>query len=108
LVLPQHTPSHVAGASLAWRQLVLVFLAAAAGGGVALVSLSEGAVGGPWLFRLFVSALLVVITGALSWRIWRCPHCGSHLGAKTFVKQCPQCGTKPGSAGEVPPDGARP
>ena len=94
MAVPQRTPIHAAGVALAWRWLVLLLLATGAGGTVALVLLSQGAVGGPWLFRPFVSALLVVASAGLSWWIWRCPQCGGHLGPKIFVKQCPQCGTK--------------
>ena len=99
MAVPQRTPEQAAGVALAWRRLVLLLLATAAGGTIALVFLSRGAVRGPWLFRPFVAALLVVASGGLTWWIWRCPQCGGHLGTKMFVKQCPQCGTKLRSRG---------
>jgi hypothetical protein len=79
-------------AALVWRRLALLLLATASGGTIALVFISRGAVEGPWLLRPFVAALLVVASGGLSWWIWRCPRCGSNLGAQAFVKQCPHCG----------------
>jgi hypothetical protein len=94
MAVPQRTSERAAGVALACRRLVLLLLATGSGGTVALVLLSQGAVGGPWLFWSFVSALLVVASAGLSWWIWRCPQCEGHLGSKMFVKQCPQCGTK--------------
>jgi hypothetical protein len=99
MALPQRTPEQAAGAALGWRRLVLLLVATAAGGTIALIFLSQSAVRGPWLFRPFVAALLVAATGGLTWWIWRCPQCGGHLGTKMFVKQCPQCGTKLRSCG---------
>ena len=95
MAVPQRTPEQ----ALVWRRLVLLLLATAAGGTIALVFLSQGVVRRPWLFRPFVAALLVVATGGLTWWIWRCPQCGGHLGTNMFVKQCPQCGTKLRSRG---------
>lgn len=96
---PRQTPEPVVGVAVAGRRLVLLILATAAGGAVALVLVSPGAVQGSWLFRAFVSALLVAGIGGLSWRIWRCPQCRGHLGTRAFVKQCPECGVRLRSRG---------
>ena len=49
MAVPQRTPEQAAGAALVWRRLVLLLLATAAGGTIALIFLSQGAVRGPWL-----------------------------------------------------------
>ena len=99
----ERTPEQLAATALASLRLVLLLLATAAGGVIALVFLSRGAVVGPWPL---VAALLVVATGALSWWIWRCPRCRGHLGTQIFVEQCPQCAIQLRSRG--PARGALP
>ena len=79
------------GAKVAWRRFGLVLIAATLGGTLALVFESHRVTPAGWLLRAVGGAILVAVSGALGWRLWRCPQCRGHLGEQLFVKQCPHC-----------------
>ena len=54
---------------LRWRRLTLIMIAAATGGSIALVLGANHLVAISWLVRLMMAAMLVIVTGWLSWRI---------------------------------------
>jgi hypothetical protein len=90
---PQRTVGRM-GAGIAWRRLGLVLLAAALGGIVAHPLVSGRFVPGQWPVWVAGGGALVLLAGALSWWIWRCPQCKGHLGDQWFAKQCPHCGVE--------------
>jgi rubrerythrin len=49
----------------------------------------NGAAAPDWAFTMWI--VTVVVVGAFSFAVWRCPHCGTSLGRRLSPDVCPQC-----------------